>query len=88
MIEDAKGNKRAADTRKHRAPASPDGKVLASMATDGNAADAATFGKLCAKTSGGNGPALGDGAYCSSVNCEEAVARAGTRTLSLYNRRQ
>ena len=75
LVEDAKGDKRAADTRKHRVPAALDGKVLASMVTDGNGANTAMFEKLCAKIPDGSGAALGDGAYCSSTNCEAAKAK-------------
>ena len=64
-----------ADTRKRHALASPDGKVLALMVTNENGADAAVFGKLCAKIPDGSGGAPGDGAYCSSANCKVAAAK-------------
>ena len=37
-------------------------------------ADSTIFAKLCAKLPKGRGIALGDSAYCSSDNCEAAVA--------------
>ena len=64
-----------ADTCKHHVPVSPDGKVLASAVTDGDGADTAMFGKLCAKMPDGSGTSLGDGAYCSATNCDVAAAK-------------
>ena len=70
-----KGQKWVANTCKHHALISPDGTVLASMVTDGNTADSTMFERLCAKIPNGSGPALGDSAYCSSANCDAAVAK-------------
>ena len=75
LADHPKGKRWVADTRKRHVPVSPDGKVLASMVTDGDGADTAMFGKLCAKIPDGSGAALGDGAYCSSTNCEAAKAK-------------
>ena len=63
-----------ADTCKHHALISPDGMVLASIVTDRDTADSTVFAKLCAKLPKGSGIALGDSAYCSSDNCDVAVA--------------
>ena len=75
LADHPKGKRWVADTCKHHALISLDGKVLASMVTDGDGADTTMFGKLCAKIPQGSGAALGDGAYCSSTNCEAAVAK-------------
>ena len=72
---DTKGKKWVADTCKHHALISPDGKVLASIVTDGKTSDAIMFEKLCAKIPEGSGPAMGDYTYCSSANCDAAVAK-------------
>ena len=73
--DDAPEGKRwVANTCKHHALISPDGMVLASIVTDRDTADSTVFAKLCAKLPKGRGVALGDSAYCSSDNCEAAVA--------------
>ena len=64
-----------ADTCKHHTLISPDGMVLASIVTNKDTADSPMFAKLCAKIPEGGGPALGDSAYCSSDNCEAAIAK-------------
>ena len=69
------GKKWIADTCKHHALITPDGVVLASIVTDRNTADSTVFERLCAKIPEGIGPALGDSAYCSSDNCEAAIAK-------------
>ena len=69
------GKKWIADTCKHHALITPDGVVLASIVTDRNTADSTVFENLCAKIPEGIGPALGDSAYCSSDNCEAAIAK-------------
>ena len=71
------GKRWVSDTCRHHALISPDGMVPASIVTDGDTADSAMFAKLCAKLPKGRGVALGDGAYCSSNNCEAAVATGG-----------
>ena len=68
------GKRWIANTCKHHALISPDGTVQASIVTDRDTADSTIFAKLCAKLPKGRGVALGDGAYCSSDNCEAAVA--------------
>ena len=70
-----KEKKWVADTCKHHALISPDGMILASMVADGNTADSPMFENLCAKIPEGSGPTLGDSAYCSSDNCEAAIAK-------------
>ena len=61
LADHAGGKRWVADTCKHHVQVSPDGKVLASMVTDGNGADTAMFGKPCAKIPDGSGAALGGG---------------------------
>ena len=61
------------DTCKHHALTSPNGKVLASVMTDGDASDAVVFAELCYKIPKGSGNALGDRVYCSEDNCTLAV---------------
>ena len=68
------GKRRVSDTCKHHALISPNGMVPASIVTDRDTADSTIFAKLCAKLPKGRGIALGDSAYCSSDNCEAAVA--------------
>ena len=62
------------NTCKRHALISPDGMVLASIVTDRDTADSIIFAKLCAKLPKGRGIAPGDDTYCSSDNCEAAVA--------------
>ena len=68
------GKRWVSNTCKHHALISPNGMVLASIVTDRDTADSIIFAKLCAKLPKGRGVALGDSAYCSSDNCEAAVA--------------
>ena len=61
------------DTCKHHVLTSPNGKVLASVVTDGDASDAVVFAELCSRIPKGSGNATGDRAYCSEENCDLAV---------------
>ena len=45
------------------------------MVTDRNTADSTVFERICANIPEGSGPALGDHTYCSSDNCEAAIAK-------------
>ena len=67
------GKKWVGDTRKHHEMASPNGKVLASVVTDGDTTDPTVFAELCSKIPAGSGNVLGDGAYCPEENCALAV---------------
>ena len=61
------------DTCKHHVLTSPNGKVLASVVTGGDASDAVVFTKLCSGIPKGSGNATEDRAYCSEENCTLAV---------------
>ncbi len=67
------GKRWVSNTCKHHALISPNGKVLASVVTDGDTSDTAIFAELCSKIPAGNGNALGDRAYCSEDNCTLAI---------------
>ncbi len=75
LADHAKGERRVADTRKRHAPISPDGKAPASTATDGDGADATTFGKLCTEMPDGSGASPGDGACRSLTNCKAVIVK-------------
>ena len=84
LADHARGKRWVADTCKHHVQVSPDGKVLASMVTDGNGADTAMFGKPCAKIPDGSGAALSGGTAPTAPRptARRQRPRAGTRTLS------
>ena len=67
------GKRWVSDTCKHHALTSPNGKVLASVVTDGDASDAVMFAELCSRIPKGSGNAMGDRAYCSEENFALAV---------------
>ena len=67
------GKRWVRNTCKHHEMASPNGKVLASVVTDGDTSDPTVFAELCSKIPAGRGNSLGDSAYCTEENCALAV---------------
>ena len=67
------GKRWVSDTCKHHVLTSPNGKVLASVVTDGDTSDSVVFAELCSGIPKGSGNAMGDRAYCSEENCDLAV---------------
>ena len=74
LAEDAKrGEYYKKATIKHHALISPNGRIVSSAVTYGNAGDSPMLEHPCIKTPRGDGHLLGDSAYCSKDNCELAI---------------